>query len=83
MSLRTFAVSVTLFALSTPIGAALSQLFLHNWQVYLFAIVTGLLLQISTTILYEIDQEDHHHPDSIVTLCIFAGIALGLLFHHF
>ncbi len=83
MTLTAFAVALSIFALSTPLGALLSQRFPHHWQLYLFAIVTGLLLQISTTILYEIDQEDHHHPDSIVTLFIFAGIALGLLFHHF
>lgn len=68
------------FSLMTPLGAILgANIISHEVSNWLLALVTGSLLHVSTTILFEVD-EPHNHQISIAKfLVIFFGILLSIL----
>ena len=73
-----------IFAFSAPLGTlvsnylgtALIEQYAHFFD-YVLAMVVGIFLHISTTILFESD--DHHHFDFIKLLVIVAGFATTIV----
>jgi zinc and cadmium transporter len=74
---------LVLYALMTVIGALSSSLLvqviadLENYMVYLVALVVGVFLHISTTILFE--NTDNHKFSRFKLLAIGFGVAVALL----
>ena len=71
---------LAVFALMSPLGAVLAEAFIPERLVpYLLGLVSGSLLHVSTTILFELDDADHHRLTFVKTGAIAAGIAVALL----
>lgn len=76
---------VVLFSLATPAGMLVSNLlfdsnsFTENYQTYTLAVVVGIFLHISTTILFESDK--NHRYNFIKIAVIIAGMAFAGLMH--
>ena len=68
-----------LFALMTPIGVVLSQefTFLENYYYEISALVIGIFLHISTTILFESSEGHKFNLSKLVAIC------LGILIAYF
>ena len=86
--LRTVMICLLIFALSSPLGAALtSQLALRDLLtteiiITLMAIVVGSFLHIATTIIFEIDGTSHHSITWKKLIAILIGTGLALLTIH-
>lgn len=65
------------FAAMTPLGSYLNKTlgYLHPYSVYITALVVGVMLHISTTILFE-SAENHKFNTSKILVILF-GLALG------
>jgi zinc transporter ZupT len=73
------------FALMTPLGAYTAGLFVWSADGYriLICIVIGAFLHISTTILFEMDDQQHHHSISPRRLlAIAAGLLIAIVTTH-
>jgi zinc transporter ZupT len=71
---------VVVFALMTPIGSLINMSLsddMNNYKVYVDAVVVGILLHISSTILFESSKQ--HKFDYLKALSILAGIGLAVL----
>jgi len=68
--------SLLLFALSTPLGGLAAGMF-TDYQVPILGIATGLLLHVSTTILFE--SSANHQFNAYKLLAVGAGITLSVL----
>lgn len=72
------------FALMTPIGSLLTSSLppdvLTEWSPRLLALVIGLFLHLSTTILFEAGSE-HHKVSGRRIAAIMAGILIAYIFH--
>ena len=72
------------FALMTPLGASTGNLLEGNMQLitnysnYLMAVVVGIFLHVSTTILFE--SSEHHRFNIIKLAAILAGMGLAIAF---
>lgn len=80
----TISIIVIVFALATPLGMLCSSYFfgsedLSAYQYYALAIVVGIFLHISTTILFETDK--NHRYNFMKISVIVAGILLAGLMH--
>ncbi len=77
-------ISTILFALMSPLGAFSASLFDPNLELlnHLIALVVGSFLHISTTILFEADDRNHHRISWKKMLVIIAGIGASLLTMH-
>lgn len=68
---------LVLFAAMAPLGMFVSSLTgLAEYSRYLMAIVIGIFMHISTTILFE--AEDHHRISRSKLLAVIIGLALGV-----
>jgi zinc transporter ZupT len=69
-----------IFASMSPAGALISEQFIGNLEHVekMLAIVVGSFLHISTTILFEADDTQHHKISWSKLLVIFIGTALAL-----
>ncbi len=69
-----------IFALATPLGAALPHFIplSSEMQIVTISLVTGFMLHIATSILYEMDKE-HHSKDLKKLLLILSGMGLAAL----
>lgn len=66
-----------LFAVMAPLGMLVSSVTgLADYSRYLMAIVIGIFMHISTTILFE--AEDHHRISLPKLLAVIVGLALGV-----
>ncbi len=67
-----------LFAIMSPLGAFVSNYISHIGQFYdeIMAIVVGIFLHISTTILFESSEGHHFKTQKIVAIILGSGIAL-------
>jgi len=71
------------FALMTPIGALTGNLLegtfavITNYSNYLMAVVVGIFLHVSTTILFE--SSEHHRFHFIKLAVILAGMGLAII----
>lgn len=71
---------MVVFASMSPLGALLSERFLPAEAVpYLLAAVSGSLLHVSTTILFELDEPHHHRFSWRKAFAMMAGIGAALL----
>lgn len=70
---------LVLFSLMTPLGALVSEIMVlpHHIEIYVSALVIGVLLHIATTILFE-TSENHKF-----NLSKFATIILGIVMAYF
>ena len=66
------------FAIMSPLGAFVSNYISHIGQFYdeIMAIVVGIFLHISTTILFESSEGHHFNTQKMVAIILGAGIAL-------
>ena len=73
---------ISIFALTTPLGSFTSQYISHvsNFYQEIMAIVIGIFLHISTTILYESSEGHHFNSRKILAIITGIGIALVSLF---
>lgn len=73
--------ALLIFALMTPLGAYTASLFSWSDAGYriLICIVIGAFLHISTTILFEVDGEGHHHISFKRIIAILVGLLLSVL----
>ncbi|MBI4929273.1 MAG: ZIP family metal transporter [Bacteroidetes bacterium] len=71
------------FALMTPLGALTGNLLegnmhlITNYSNYLMAVVVGIFLHVSTTILFESSEQHRFHIMKLVT--ILAGMGLAII----
>jgi zinc transporter ZupT len=71
---------LAIFSLMSPIGVALGHLGAANYLIdleILFAVVVGMFLHISTTIIFE--TSENHRFNTIKLLSLLAGVGLALL----
>jgi zinc transporter ZupT len=69
---------LALFAAMAPLGMFVSSVTgLAEYSRYLMAIVIGIFMHISTTILFE--TEDHHRISKIKLVAVLVGLALGVV----
>lgn len=73
--------SLTIFAIMSPLGAFLASLFDINLEMVtnLVALVIGSFLHISTTILFEADEGHQHKIPWKKMIVILAGLGIALL----
>lgn len=73
--------ALLIFALMTPAGAYTASLFTWTPEGYriLICIVIGAFLHISTTILFEVDGEGHHHVSYKRIIAILVGLLLAVV----
>ena len=82
MSKKKSAFYLTLFALASPLGLFLSQYLMAGDMVasvyfnYLFAVVCGNFLHISTTIVYESSSDHKFNARKMIVALVAAGIAV-------
>lgn len=71
---------LALFACMSPLGALVAAQIIDPTHVpYVLGVVIGSLLHVSTTILFELDDEDHHRLTWTKTTAIAVGIVVALL----
>ena len=76
---------LTVFALMTPLGSILSN-FIHILSSaslgiyfnYAMAVVIGIFLHVSTSILFETEDNHQYNLKKFITVCIGISIAFGL-----
>ncbi len=80
-SRRFIIISLIVFAAMTPAGAFAGQQLVFDEKVFrlLMAVVVGSFLHISTTILFEADDNNQHHISFRKLAVIAAGFGLALL----
>ncbi|MGK9120537.1 MULTISPECIES: ZIP family metal transporter [Sphingobacteriaceae] len=83
---RTIILSLFIFALMSPIGFTLSNMIslggigeIDQYFDKMMAIVIGIFLHISTTILFESSSADHHHFNKRKLLAVITGVSLSLI----
>lgn len=86
LSKRNIYILLALFAVMTPLGYLLSKWLsssnVGNIEQYfsrLMAVVIGIFLHISTTILFETGSEHHHHFNRKKMIAVLVGIAIALV----
>jgi len=73
---KTIGLIVVLFALATPLGATLSNVTtIAQYAPQMLAVAIGLLLHVSTTILFESSQ--NHQFNLIKLIFVIVGMALS------
>ena len=72
---------LAVFALMAPIGAFIGNLsFLEPHAPYLLAMVIGIFMHVSTTILFESSEDHHYNRRKGIAILLGAGLAaLGVL----
>ena len=72
---------LAVFALMAPVGAFIGNLsFLERHAPYLLAMVIGIFMHVSTTILFESSEDHHYNSRKGIAILLGAGLAaLGVL----
>ena len=71
---------LALFAAMSPLGAAVAaQIIDPKHAPYVLGLVIGSLLHVSTTILFELDDQDRHRLTWVKTIAIAVGIIVALI----
>ncbi len=72
---------LAMFALMAPVGAFIGNLsFLERHAPYLLAMVIGIFMHVSTTILFESSEDHHYNRRKGIAILLGAGLAaLGVL----
>ena len=72
---------LAVFALMAPVGAFIGNLsFLDRHAPYLLAMVIGIFMHVSTTILFESSEDHHYNRRKGIAILLGAGLAaLGVL----
>ena len=72
---------LAVFALMAPVGAFIGNLsFLQSHAPYLLAMVIGIFMHVSTTILFESSEDHHYNRRKGIAILLGAGLAaLGVL----
>ena len=72
---------LAVFALMAPIGAFIGNLsFLERHAPYLLAMVIGIFMHVSTTILFESSEDHHYNRRKGIAILLGAGLAaMGVL----
>lgn len=83
-------ITIIIFAIMSPLGHLLSNAIkvssigdISHYYQYMMAVVIGIFLHISTTILFESSSVDHHYNRQKITV-VLLGVAVSLvnfLFH--
>lgn len=73
------------FALMTPLGSILSNFILYNstaalekYFTYIMAVVVGIFLHVSTSILFETGENHQYNIQKFLTVCLGIFVAFGL-----
>lgn len=74
-----------IFALMTPLGSAFSNLLdgsvvasMETYFNYILAVVIGIFLHVSTTILFETEENHRYNLQKFITVIIGLGVAFGI-----
>lgn len=71
---------LVLFACMSPLGAVVAAQVIDPAHIpYVLGLVIGSLLHVSTTILFELDDQDHHRLTWVKTTAIAVGIIVALI----
>ena len=78
MSKPKIIILISLFAITTPLGTFFSEYIsnISNYFREIMAIVTGMFLHISTTILFESSEGHHFNSRKAIAIIIGSSIAL-------
>ncbi|CDS92393.1 Zinc (Zn2+)-iron permease family metal cation transporter [Sphingobacterium sp. PM2-P1-29] len=86
LSKRSITTLLIVFAAMTPLGFSFSKAIntgeIGNIQQYfdkIMAVVIGIFLHISTTILFESGSADHHKFNKKKMIAVFVGVAIALM----
>jgi len=86
ISKKQIVILLIIFAAMSPLGYLLSYGIkindignIHQYFDRIMAIVIGIFLHISTTILFESSSTDHHHFNKKKMIAVLLGIAVSLL----
>jgi zinc transporter ZupT len=78
---------LTLFAIMTPLGAWVSHLIdqtmvasMDQYFHYILAVVIGIFLHVSTSILFETEENHRYNVRKFITVC--AGLLIAFLISH-
>ena len=76
---------LAVFALMTPLGSALSNVIhtlsaidLNSYFNYVMAVVIGIFLHVSTSILFETEENHRYNIQKFGTVCLGIVVAFGL-----
>ena len=74
---------LAVFALMAPVGAFIGNLsFLESHAPYLLAMVIGIFMHVSTTILFESSEDHHYNRRKGIAILLGAGLAaMGVPLH--
>ncbi|MCK9205230.1 MAG: ZIP family metal transporter [Bacteroidales bacterium] len=74
---------LTIFALMTPLGSLFSTILdgsiagsIDIYFNYILAMVIGIFLHVSTSILFETEENHHYNLQKFLTVCVGLGVAL-------
>ncbi|MEI7500526.1 MAG: ZIP family metal transporter [Bacteroidota bacterium] len=78
-------VYLAIFALMTPLGSVFSNLLdssittsLETYFNYILAVVIGIFLHVSTSILFETEENHKYNLQKFITVCIGLAVAFGI-----
>ena len=78
-------VYLVIFALMTPLGSVFSNVMnasmamsLMPWFRYILAVVIGIFLHVSTSILFETEENHRYNLQKFITVLIGLGVAFGI-----
>ena len=76
---------LSVFALMTPLGSALSNLLpftseivMQHFFTYIMAVVIGIFLHVSTSILFEAEENHQYNVQKFLVICFGIVVAAGL-----
>jgi zinc and cadmium transporter len=76
---------LSVFAIMTPVGSVLSNLIhftsavsMQHFFTYIIAIVIGIFLHVSTSILFEAEDNHKYNIQKFVVICLGIAVASGL-----
>lgn len=76
---------LSIFALMTPVGSVISNLIpfasltaMQHFFTYIMAVVIGIFLHVSTSILFEAEDNHQYNIRKFVVICLGIAVAAGL-----
>lgn len=78
LSKKKIYVFLLIFAIMTPLGSVLNQSLIasETTELYIEALVVGILLHVSTTILFESSKDHNFNLSKIISIILGIGLAL-------
>jgi zinc and cadmium transporter len=74
-----------IFSLMTPLGSVVSNILndslytsLETWFSYILAVVIGIFLHVSTSILFETEENHRYNLQKFITVCVGLAVAFGI-----